>query len=119
MPERIRGRIKPMECLFERSVRSMGFMLMRDGSKKSGNSQDIQWLDKPTFFSRVYRLKLDGIWVNTWIRFTYDARTGWADFSISHKDLAAMEDAIAAKEARDEEEATEVELGKEVKSAKN
>jgi len=110
MPEHIRGKIKPMECLFERACRSMGFVLMRDGSK---TPQDIQWLEKPTFFSRVYRLRLDDIWVNTWIRFTYDTRNGYADFNISHKDLATMNDAMEKIESREEENATAFELGEE------
>jgi len=71
---------------------------MRDGSK---DPQDIKWLDKPTFFSRVYRLKLDDQWVNTWIRFTYDIRTGWADFTISYKDLEVLDDAMTRKENKE------------------
>jgi len=111
MPEHIKGRVKPMECLFERAIRSMGFVLIRDGSKEP---QDIKWLDKPTFFTRVYRLKLDDQWVNTWIRFTYDNRTGWADFTISYKDLAVLDDVMTHKEAGDIAETTE--LGRETEN---
>jgi len=108
MPEHIRSRIRPMECLTERAMQSMGFVLLRDGSK---NPQDIKWLEKPTFFSRVYRLKLDDKWVNTWIRFTYDVRSGYADLSISHRDLALLEEVMTCREKKDENSAEVAELG--------
>lgn len=97
MPEHIRGRNRPMECLFERAIKNMGFRLIHDGSKES---RDVKWLSAPTFFTRTYRSYVDGQPVNTFIRFTYDLRTGDADFTVSSKDLDTFEQAVEESNKR-------------------
>jgi len=70
-----------MECLWEKMVKLAGFRLIHDG----------QYEEEQLFYTRVYRLGLDGELVNTWLRFKYDLRTGYADVSISWEDLAEWE----------------------------
>ena len=77
------SRIEVSECLLERLARSYGFVLIRDGSLR----RDFPNAGKPTFYTRVYRLKLDGEFVNTYLRFKYDLRTGWADIDIGLSDF--------------------------------
>ncbi len=93
-PEHIKGKIKPMECLFERALLNMGFVVVHDGSKEP---TDVNWLKsgEPTFYTKVLRARVDREFINTWVRFTYDLRTGFADFTISYRDLATYEDATA------------------------
>lgn len=98
MPEHIKGKIKPMECMFERALINMGFEVIKDGSKEP---TDVNWLESPTFFTRVLRAKVEGKFIDTWVRFTYDKRTGDADFSVSYRDLAQYEDALAIKAEHD------------------
>jgi hypothetical protein len=115
MPECVKGRTEVMECMVEKAFKNMGFVLVHDGSRET---KDINWLSKPTFFTRTLRLKLDGEFVDTWVKFTYDLRTGDADFRISHRDLMAFQDAMekqdkAAKDAEEKKEPaakSEVEL---------
>ena len=71
-----------MRCLLERLV-SRTAILVYDGKL---NSTPVQ-IDNPSFYTRVYRLALDGKPVNTWIRFIYNQRDGWADMRISVRDL--------------------------------
>jgi hypothetical protein len=88
-PERIRVKPETMECLMERVFQSAGFVCVYDGSQP----KDINWLDKPTFFTRVYRCKMDGEWINTWVKFVYDLRPGkegQADFEMGWKDLTVF-----------------------------
>lgn len=71
-----------MRCLLERLV-SRTAILVYDGKL---HREPVQ-IDNPTFYTRVYHLVLDGKPVNTWIRFIYNQRDGWADMRISLKDL--------------------------------
>ena len=73
-----------MEDLLEPAIRAFGFRCVYDGSKR----EDFENGGTPSFFWRVYRWFIDGRPVNTWIKFTYDLRTGRSDFAISSKDLA-------------------------------
>lgn len=73
-----------MEDLLEPAIKALGFRCVYDGSK----SNDYNNGGDPSFFWRVYRWHIDGRPVNTWIKFTYDLRTGRSDFKISNKDLA-------------------------------
>lgn len=59
------------------------FVLIKDGSTQP---TDVNWLDMPSFYTKVYRMKLDGELVNTWVRFIYNLRDNWADFEISYRD---------------------------------
>jgi hypothetical protein len=90
-----------MECMFERALINMGFVVIKDGSIQP---TDVDWLSKPTFFTRVLRAKVDGHFVNTWVKFTYDMRTGNADFSVSSKDMTVFEAAVAEAAERAEVE---------------
>ena len=81
MPGVIKGNPKIMRCLLEKIVERAGFKPVHDGQYEEGQK----------FYTKVYRLELDGEFVNTWLRFRYDLRTGYADVSISWKDLAEFE----------------------------
>lgn len=83
-----------MRCLLERIIARTA-ILVYDGKL---NSTPVQ-IDNPSFYTRVYRLKLDGQPVNTWIRFIYNKRDNWADMRISVKDLKEW-DRITSKEEK-------------------
>lgn len=87
MPGIVKGNPKVMRCLLERMAVRAGFELVHDG--KAGKQFGVE---DPALYTRVYRLKLDGEFVNTYIRFKYDNRTRYADFSISWDDLAEWEE---------------------------
>ena len=93
MPEHIRAKLDTMQCLLEKIVSKAGFICVYDGSN---TPKDIDWLETPTFYTRVYRCKQDGEWINTWIKFIYDLRPGpdygYADFEISWKDLTVFKE---------------------------
>lgn len=72
-----------MRCLLERIIARTA-VLVFDGEV---SRKDPVIVDKPTFYTRVYRIVLDGEPINTWVRFIYDLRDGWADMRISNKDL--------------------------------
>lgn len=71
-------------CLLERILRSNGFILVHDGQQNTEGAQLID--DGVSFFIRKYRLKMDGEFVNTWIKFIYDDRSQYVDFEIYSKD---------------------------------
>lgn len=48
---------------------------------------------KPTFYTRVYQLTLDGEKVATKFKFTYDERSHFADFTVSWHGLEEWEKA--------------------------
>jgi hypothetical protein len=71
----------------ENAVRNTGwFVLVKDGSKEP---IDINWLDTPSFYTKLYRMKLDGEFVNTWVRFVYNTRDNWADFEMRYNNNVA------------------------------
>ena len=86
MPGVTRGNPRLMKCLLERLVVRAGFVLVHDGKNGEG-----QFNIDPSFYTRTYRLKLDGEFVNTWLKFKYDARSSLADLSMSWKDLDEWE----------------------------
>ncbi len=92
MPEHVWGRPRAMQVV-EKAMQDWGFELVFDGSKP--REGDINWLDKPTFYTKVYRWRLDRKWVNTWIRFVFDDRRGLTDMNISYEDLARIEQSLA------------------------
>lgn len=57
------------------------FRLIKDTSKGDNPAERGQ----PEFYMRVYRMKLDGEWCNTYMKFVYHTANKWADFRISHK----------------------------------
>lgn len=95
MPEYVRGRPDGIRCMVEGAVAKCGlFTLEHDGS--GGDSR---------FFTRVYRGILDGKPINTWIRFRYDYRTGWADVSMSYDNLKVLKWLQEEVEQREKNEA--------------
>lgn len=56
------------------------FVLLHDGTQRKESDQ----IQNPTFFTRTYRMNIDGQMVNTWVKFIYDYRDGWADFMMSY-----------------------------------
>ncbi len=72
----------------ERALWNTGwFVLTKDGSTQP---TDVSWLDTPSFYTKVYRMKLDGEYVNTWVRFIYNERDNWADFEMTYRDQEGM-----------------------------
>ncbi len=58
------------------------FVLLHDGYRRTDKDQ----VSDPTFYTRLYRMRLDGEFVNTWIKFVYNLRDNWADFELSWHD---------------------------------
>ena len=52
MPEHFRAKLDTMQCLLEKIVSKAGFVCVYDGSN---SPKDIDWLETPTFYTRVYR----------------------------------------------------------------
>ena len=103
MPAHIKGKTEVIECFFERVLKWAGFVCIRDGSqfKEGDQARD------PSFFTRIYRWKPDGKYVNTYIKVIHDKRKDLADFTISWKDLALFERLAAEREAEFERLAAE------------
>lgn len=67
----------------ENAVQNTGwFVVVKDGSKEP---TDVNWLTTPSFYTKLYRMKLDGEFVNTWLRFVYNYRDNWADFEMTYR----------------------------------
>ena len=64
-------------CLLERILIKTGFVLIHDGQRNPGQFKLPP--NEIKCFTRKYRLKLDGEFVNTWITFKYDDRSPFAD----------------------------------------
>lgn len=71
-------------CLLERLLRANGFRLIHDGQRNPGQIQLPP--EEVALFTRQYRLYLDGEPVNTWVKFTYDNRSQFADFEIHSRE---------------------------------
>ena len=61
-------------CFWERVCVSAGFVLVHDGGKSPGLLQQKLGVTETTFHTRKYRLKMDGVFANTWVTFIYDER---------------------------------------------
>lgn len=61
----------PMEHFMEAAVRGMGFQLVKDGKEWDENRDQEP---NPTFYIKVYQLKLDNRPVALRCRFVYDLR---------------------------------------------
>ena len=84
MSKHIRGTIGFVQSVENFLVHKLGwFVLEHDGEKGT----DIAKMGKPSFFTRLYRMRLPdrsgGELVNTWIKFIYNYRDNWADFTLS------------------------------------
>ena len=67
-------------CLLEKTLKRLGFVLTHDGQRNPGQFKLPP--EEVRCFTRKYRLKLDGEFVNTWAVFKYDERSEFADFEI-------------------------------------
>ena len=85
MPEQIRNTISLVKFFEKACVGSGWFEMVKDG--RNPHSGGMEQASDPSFYVRKYRMKLDGEYVNTWIKFVYNHRDGWADFSMSYHDL--------------------------------
>jgi len=83
MSSHIRGTIKFVEGVENFLVNCMGwFILVHDGSQSTEEKYG-----EPSFFTKVYRMRLpDGVVVHTWVKFLYNYRDNWADFTVSWRD---------------------------------
>lgn len=79
------SKAEPM-CLLEKIIQKAGFELVHDGQKNPGQfelpAKEI------ARFTRKYRWKIDGQFVNTWVTFMYDKREQLADVEFYTKDPA-------------------------------
>jgi len=71
-------------CLLERFFRDNGFKLIHDGQRNPVQFQLPP--EEVRFFTRKYRLSIDGHFVNTWVVFKYDERSQFADFEMYSKE---------------------------------
>ncbi len=95
MPQHIVGKPILIRCGFEKWVqRCKYFELVHDGSKGLGDKRRY-------FFTRYYALKIGGKLTSMGVKFTYDYRINWADFSIDDIPLKIMD---VAKSAQDVDE---------------
>jgi hypothetical protein len=60
------------KCNLERLLIKAGFRLIHDGQKNPG--QFTLPPEEVKFFTRKYRWFLEGVFVNTWVKFMYDRR---------------------------------------------
>ena len=62
-------------CLWERLIKDAGaFVLVHDGQRNPGQFEFPP--EEIRFYTRTYRLLIDGEPVNTWVKFKYDLREG-------------------------------------------
>ena len=99
-------------CLLEKVIMKSGFVLVHDGQRNPG--QFILPPEEIKCFTRKYRLKSDGEFLNTWIVFKYDQRSQMADFEIYSREpeTAGREKMVLGEELSkviEEEEKKEVE----------
>lgn len=79
----------------ERFVINTGwFKTIHDGSQPTGNVPGDT--ESPQFYTRRYRMELDGEPVNTFVKFVYNYRDNWADFYVSTN---FVPDGITSREA--------------------
>jgi hypothetical protein len=71
--------------LIESSFANAGILSLVHSGKEGDNPDQM---DTPSFYTRVYRMKLDGDFIDTWVRFKYNLRDGWADFYVSFREPA-------------------------------
>jgi len=88
---------------FEKSLLASGFLMpLKDGAHDGAQKGTLPVrtpLKEPSFYTRKYRLVLDGVPVSTIVKFVYNLRDGWADFDIYYKRFADGVD--MSKEAAD------------------
>jgi len=71
---------------FEDSLLNSGFLtVIKDGSDNKEQSSVRTPLDKPSFYTKTYRVVLDGEPVNMVLKFVYNLRDGYADFDFHYK----------------------------------
>lgn len=86
MPKIAEGTPETIQCLLEKVFLSIGFKVMYDGEL----ANEFPKAGKPSFFTRTLRLHIDSKPADTWIRFTYNLRTGDANLNISRHDFIEM-----------------------------
>lgn len=71
-------------CVWERVARQVGFVLVHDGQRNPGQfklaPEDVR------YYTKKYRWRIDGQFVNTWLTFVYDMRKGEVDVEVSYKE---------------------------------
>lgn len=82
--QRSRVAEKSQACLLERLLMKAGFELVHDGQNSPCQVQLPP--EEVSCYTKKYRWKIDGKFVNTWVRFFYDKRGQFADFEIYSRD---------------------------------
>lgn len=86
--QKLKGTIQNVSCLSEELVKMSGLFRLEHSPGNNG--------DNPKFFTRVYRLILDGNPTQTTIKFTYDYRDNSATVSSSRQSIEGLQGALAA-----------------------
>lgn len=80
--KKLRRSLRSVKWIEKFCVATGWFSLQKDGEKGT----DEERLGKPTFFTRLYRLELDGKRTDTWVRFVFNEAEGWGDFTVSYRE---------------------------------
>jgi hypothetical protein len=95
MAHRVKRTIRFVRWI-ETAVANTGwFMTVKDGSQPKGDVQDIN----PSLYTKTYRMRLDGQFTNTWVKFVYNQRDNWADFTIMYEPDGMLSKATAREVA--------------------
>lgn len=84
--ERLKGSTMNISCLSEELLRMSGLFRLEHDVRGDG--------DNPKFFTRVYRLILDGQPTKHTVRFKYDYRDNKASVSTSKQTMTGLQEAL-------------------------
>jgi len=104
---------KERMCRLEQLFKTMGFKLIHDGQRNPDRFQFEP--EEVKFFTRKYRLFMDGKPQGTWVTFKYDERSKFVDFEIYIRDP----DGVTRNESRRQEYRLSEQEAQEVFSAKD
>ena len=84
---------------FEESLLNSGFLkLLKDGSHINAQDSPVRTpLEEPSFYTRTYRVILDGEPVNMIFKLVYNLRDGWADFDFQYRKFPDGRDVTVAE----------------------
>lgn len=77
-----RRTIRTIKWIEKFCVATGWFNLQHDG----GKGKDEERLGKPSFYTRLYRMELEGKPTDTWVRFVFNEAEGWGDFTVSYRE---------------------------------
>ena len=95
--ERAIGSVGIVEHFLEPAVRGMGFVLIKDGRSYVPGTNQLKE-GNPSFYVKVYQLMIDGHFVDSFVKFIYDMRTGKAKMEFTSPNLIKALDAPYVRE---------------------